>query len=247
MKLYHELAEYYFALEEKHRDIMEDIIFIQELLSRRENPDLLDLGCGTAEHLAILNESGIKCTGIDTSDSMLRIARLRHGDRIELYNEDMRFFNHKKKFDIVISLFGSFNYITEDSDINKVFSNTWYALKPGGIGVFEIWNALPIIKIREKPLSRVSRINYQGSEIERDRGFKLLNNPNKTIVEVNYNYKISGNETVRDRHVMRAFTKDEISRFLVDSGFRICGVYADSLRETFKDTSNAMVIHFQKA
>ena len=246
MKLYHELAEYYYALEEKHRNIDDDISLIESLLKHKKNPSLLDLGCGTGEHLFKLSKTGIKCTGIDASNSMLRIAKLRFPDSIEFKNEDMRFINFNKKFDLVISLFGSFNYITEDADINKVFKNTWDALKPDGIGLFEIWNSIPILKIKEKPVTKVSKINYRGKEIERERGFKLLNNMNKTLVEVDYNYIISRNENIKDRHLMRAFTKDEIADFIIDNGFRICNIFSNTLEEPYNPISNAIVIQFQK-
>ncbi len=246
MKLYHELAEYYFSLEEKHRNIDDDISLIESLLKFKKNPALLDLGCGTGEHLYRLSRAGIKCTGIDTSNSMLRIARLRFPDSIEFQLDDMRFFSFEKKFDIVISLFGSFNYITEDADIIKVFKNTWDAMKPDGTGLFEIWNSMPIIKIREKPVTRVSKINYKGKEIERERGFRLLNNSNKTLVEVDYNYVISKNENMTDRHIMRAFTKDEIADFITGNGFRICNFYANTMGAPYNPTSNAIVVHFQK-
>ncbi|MCU0822078.1 MAG: class I SAM-dependent methyltransferase [Spirochaetes bacterium] len=246
MKLYHELAEYYYSLEEQHRNIDDDISLIKSLVAYKKNPSLLDLGCGTGEHLSRLSRIGIKCTGIDTSASMLRIAKLRFPDSIEFQNQDMRFISYNKKFDIIICLFGSFNYITEDSDINNVFKNTWNALKPDGIGLFEIWNSIPILKIKEKPVSRVSRIDYGGKEIERERGFKLLNNLNKTLVEVNYNYIISKKETIKDRHIMRAYKKDEIADFIINNDFRICNFYANTLGEPYSPTSNAIVIRFQK-
>ncbi|HON15751.1 MAG TPA: hypothetical protein PLA51_04660 [Spirochaetota bacterium] len=51
MKLYKELAEYYFAIESNHRNIVFDIQFINSYLSKYQNPSVLDIGCGTGEHL----------------------------------------------------------------------------------------------------------------------------------------------------------------------------------------------------
>ena len=38
MKLYHELAEYYFAIENEHRDITNEIEFIRSLLHSKTAP-----------------------------------------------------------------------------------------------------------------------------------------------------------------------------------------------------------------
>ena len=86
----------------------------------------------------------------------------------------------------------------------------------------------------------------KGLKIERERGFKLLNNINKTIVEVNYNYIISDAEIIKDRHIMRAFSEKEITEFIVNNGFSICSIYSNTLKEPYSPTSNSIVIHFEK-
>ncbi len=247
MKLYNELAEYYFSFEEKHRDIIDDINFIKSLLPGIENPTLLDLGCGTGEHLNILKNHGIKCTGIDNSRSMLEIAKMRFPDSIEFIKEDIKHYTAYEDYDIVISLFGSVDYIIQDSDIIKMLGNLWEMLKPDGIGVWEIWNSVPLKTIKEKAITPVSNIRYKDLFIKRERGFKLLNYVDKTVVEVKYNYKIQNGQTITDRHVMRAFTKEEISEFLLYNGFQVCNIYSNTLMQPYSDTSNSIIVHFKKA
>lgn len=249
MKLYHELAEYYFSIEQNHRNINDDLDLVLELLSNRSNPSLLDLGCGTGEHLNALFKRGVNCVGLDNSRDMLTHARLRFPGTAQYIEGSMTDFDYFEEFDMVISLFGSFNYMLEDSQVESVFWNTWRALKPGGIGLFEIWNAIPIRKIREKPLDVVSQTRYHDNQIQRERGFTLLNYPSRTIVEVNYRYRVSSNgETseLQDRHIMRAFNRDEISGFIRDNGFTIRSMYANSLKEPYTDYSNRILIHFVK-
>jgi SAM-dependent methyltransferase len=204
MKLYHELAESYFAIENNHRDIHHDVSFIAALLRGRKHAMLLDLGCGTGEHLALLAQEGIRCTGIDISEDMVAAARTRF-PRIEFALSDMSDIEYENTFDIVISLFGSFNYLINDADIESMLLKIRKALKVGGLGVLEIWNSPPILKIKEKGIGPVSMTNHSGAMIKRERGFKLRNDPFKTVVEVNYQYTIDGSgghKTVRDRHIM---------------------------------------------
>ncbi|MCP4130331.1 MAG: class I SAM-dependent methyltransferase [bacterium] len=245
MKLYHELAEYYYSIENKHRDIHDDLSLIRSLLHNTKEPALLDLGCGTGEHLNQLSKYGIKCTGIDNSEDMLRIARLRFPGKIQFLKNDVTDFDFYDEFDIIISLFGSLNYLVENEDLDKAFWNAWRALKPGGLGLFEIWNTSPIAMIKQKEVSHVSTTKYNDTLIDRERGFRIVDNPSKTIVEVSYKYTVIdnlGSQTLHDRHLMRTFTKDEILVFLKNNGFTVRQVFANAVKEPYKDTSNKMLI-----
>jgi SAM-dependent methyltransferase len=249
MKLYHELAEWYFDIEKKHRDIHQDVAFIVNLLKKKKAPSLLDLGCGSGEHLALLSKAGVRCTGLDASEEMLVIARQRFPDGIEFIHSDMSDNNHENAFDMVISLFGSFNYLIHDAEIESLLVRARNAMKPGGIGVFEIWNSPPIRKIREKEISPVSTTRHGGTVIRRERGFKLRDDAFKSVVEVNYRYTIQdggGSRTVRDRHVMRSFTTGEIMGFLARAGFTVKNIYANFLSEPYQENSNRMVVLFAR-
>ncbi|MFH0974621.1 MAG: class I SAM-dependent methyltransferase [Spirochaetota bacterium] len=247
MKLYNELAEYYYAIENENRNINDDIRMIQSLTKNIKNPSLLDLGCGTGEHLDLLSKLEFNCTGIDSSSEMYKISRSRFHNSFIFLNEDMRRFDFYEKFDIIISLFGSVDYLIKDSEINKLLQNTWKALKPDGIGIFEIWNAVPIRKIKEKPLTFISKIKYNDKIIKRERGFELLEFQTQTIVKVTYNYIFPGSRIVKDKHIMRAFTCNEIEHFMKKNEFQVIAMYSNSLLEPYRDISNKIILHFKKS
>jgi len=249
MKLYNELAEYYFSIESNHRDIQYDIDLIRSYLPGINQPSVLDLGCGTGEHLSILKKFGINCVGIDSSKEMLKIALERNPVGIEFINSNFKKFDFYNQFDAVLCLFGSMAYLIKDNEIDNFFWNTWRALKPGGIGIFELWHSIPVKKIGNKPLSHISRTNYNDTIIERERGFTIINDNSRTIVQVDYIYKVISYEssgTYSDSHIMRAFTYDEISTFIKTNGFEIQNVFANSLKEKFSENSNKMLIVFKK-
>jgi SAM-dependent methyltransferase len=249
MKLYHELAEYYFAIENNHRDIAQDAAFLTGLLAGKTSPALLDLGCGTGEHLGLLAKAGVRCTGIDVSEEMILTARRRLPEGIDLFRSDMQDISFKNAFDAIICLFGSFNYLIFDADIEAMLGRVRAALKPGGVCVFEIWNSPPIKKIREKDVSPVSLTEYKGKNIRRERGFRMRDDTGRTVVEVTYRYTIEEEGTrtiVRDRHVMRTFTPGEFSRFLAGAGFTVTNIFANFLSEPYEENSNRMVVVFEK-
>ena len=251
MKLYHELAEFYFTIEDKHRDISQDAALVRRLLKDKKGTELtlLDLGCGSGEHMNLLSRMNIRCTGIDSSNDMLRIARKRFPDSGRYINADMTAFDCFEEFDAVISLFGSFNYLISDADVDMVCRNSWRALKPGGIGLFEIWNAPPIRAIANKEKNLVSISHYRGTRIGRERGFSLMPDPERTLVDVFYTYTLSRNgviEEVFDRHIMRAFTRDEIEGFITRNGLVMVNCYSNAMQDPYRETSNRILAHFAK-
>ncbi len=245
MRLYTDLAEYYFSIEKPHREIDNDITFIRSHLSGMEAPSLLDLGCGTGEHLGLLSKYGIRCTGLDSSPHMLEVARKRFPGNIRFIQGTINDFDFYEEFDIVISLFGSFNYLLENTEIDQALWNTWRALKDGGRMVLEIWSSLPIEQIKTKEMSHIATIHHGNDVIERNRGFRLLDHPGRSVVEVSYRYRINGgnnSEVIEDRHYMRTFTIDELTMFLTENGFAVEQLYGSFLKDPFSAKSNRMVI-----
>lgn len=77
--------------------------FIQSVTSPRAGERLLDVGCGTGEHLRMFREHGCEVTGLDVSPFMLARAREKLGNRAELYEgqaEDLPFSDNE--FDLVV-------------------------------------------------------------------------------------------------------------------------------------------------
>ena len=250
MKLYHQLAESYYSIESHHRDISHDISLVRSLLHSVREPALLDLGCGTGEHLASLSKYGINCTGVDSSADMIRVGRLRFPGKIRFEHSNITDIDYYNDFDLVTSLFGSMNYLLEDEEIDRAFWNIWRALKDDARALLEIWNSFPIKQIQKKDISRVSTTRFDGRTIVRERGFHVITDrPGKTVAEVDYRYTITGTgpmEILTDKHVMRSFTPEEISPFIISNGFTIKNIYVNSLKEPFQNLSNRMLLLLQK-
>ena len=249
MKLYSDLAEYYFVIEKNHRNIDSDISYITSVLQEFRSPKLLDIGCGTGEHLEILSQYAIQCTGIDNSEAMLAIAKKRFPLKIDFIRCDMTGFDYTKEFNAVLSLFGTFNYLIDDYAINRVLKNTYRSLKSGGMAIFEIWNAIPVMKIKKKEISRISSTFVKNKRIDRYRGFTITSRSMNCIVEVDYIYRIYDNgitQEIEDRHAMRAFTIEEMERFIHRNGFKIKYAYSNFARMPFEESSNRMVLHCEK-
>lgn len=249
MKLYNELSEYYFAIESKHRNFDEDIRLIKSLLPGDAKSKILDLGCGTGEHLAFLARNGFQCVGLDSSIEMINTAKSRNNFNVSYIHKDIKEFDFFEEFDLIFSLFGSFNYILNDNEIDNSLWNIWRALKPHGKCLLEIWNADPLLTIEQKPLAHVSTTLFNGAKIDRKRGFKILENTTRTIVEVFYDYSIFGDNNysdLKDKHIMRAYKQNEFDKFLTNNGFKILNTYSNSKKDHFHNNSNKQLIIFEK-
>ena len=51
MKLYTELAEYYYEIEKSGRKFQEEVLFLDEIYKKHKVQSVLDIGCGTGEHV----------------------------------------------------------------------------------------------------------------------------------------------------------------------------------------------------
>jgi SAM-dependent methyltransferase len=250
MKLYHQLADYYYIIEEQHREIHDEISFIRSYFVGRHMTSLLDLGCGSGEHLNRLVRYGIDCTGIDSSNDMITTAQQRFPGKVTFIHQDIRSFDYYESFDVIICIYGTFNYLHTDDDISNTLWNTYRALKDDGIAIFEVWNAVPLEQIQTKKISPVSTAIHDDTTIRRERGFTLMDTPKKNMVEVNFKYHIRENGTERevsDRHIMRIFRLEELRVFLQENGFNIRQVYSSYLKEPFTEHSSKIIIVADKS
>lgn len=110
--------------------------------SYNKTPKLIaDLGCGTGNVTERLANKGYDMIGIDISEDMLAEAREKayeNENQILYLLQDMREFELYGTVDIIISLFDSLNYITEEEDLLKVFKLVNNYLEPKGLFIFDL-------------------------------------------------------------------------------------------------------------
>lgn len=99
----------------------------------------VDLGCGSGIWLRELHESGFAVFGVDVSPAMIELARRRVPEgRFQCVNLAAA---RLPPCDVVTSLGECLNYIGEDgakTDLPKLFTRVWRALRPGGLFVFDL-------------------------------------------------------------------------------------------------------------
>jgi SAM-dependent methyltransferase len=104
---------------------------------RPEARTLLDVGCGTGQHLSHLKDQ-IRVEGLDISEDLLAIARERLPG-VVFHQGDMIDFDLRKTFDVVICLFGSITYVRTRANLDRAVSCLSRHVSPGGLLVIEPW------------------------------------------------------------------------------------------------------------
>jgi trans-aconitate methyltransferase len=99
---------------------------------------LLDVGCGTGQHLALLGEHFEDLAGVDASAAMLEVASARLPD-VELTHGDMREFSLAGRFDVVVSLFSAVGYMADEHELTLAVGAMAAHLNPGGVLVVDGW------------------------------------------------------------------------------------------------------------
>ncbi|MFN2582520.1 MAG: trans-aconitate 2-methyltransferase [Candidatus Dormibacteria bacterium] len=99
---------------------------------------LLDVACGTGQHLARLRR-WYDVEGLDISRDMLMIARERLGGDVPLGLADMRTFDLGRTFDAVTCLFSSIGYLDDVGQLRRTMQRFAAHLNPGGVLVVDGW------------------------------------------------------------------------------------------------------------
>lgn len=102
--------------------------------------NVLEMACGTgnlSEHLA---KARYDLTCFDISEDMLSYAyeKLRRYKNVDIMRQDMITFDINKRFDAVLSICDSINYIRGKDDLVRTFQNAYNHLEDGGIFIFDI-------------------------------------------------------------------------------------------------------------
>jgi len=118
----------------KEAEVVKDII---KQFEKRQSKTLLDIGCGTGEHLKYLTLD-FQCTGIDINRDMIGIAKNKVPNA-KFKVADMVNFRLKERFDVTICLFSSIGYVENFNNLVKTLENFYKHLNKEGLVMVEPW------------------------------------------------------------------------------------------------------------
>ncbi len=218
------ISRYYDSIY-SDKDYVKEVSFIEGIFENFGKPKkILELGCGTGNYTKIFAVRGYSITGVDLSESMLRVAQQKCACRFIKGN--MRDIELNDEFDACLAMFAVMGYVTTNSDVVKTLRNIHRHLKQDGLFVFDVWNGLAVL--RQLPETRVKTIEKGEEKIVRIATPTLRTFEH--ICEVNYkllaiNMKDRKYKEFAEKHVMRFYFPQEVAFMLAETGFevlRIC-------------------------
>ncbi|GGV39840.1 hypothetical protein GCM10010182_75330 [Actinomadura cremea] len=137
---------------------------------RRHRPDarsLLDVACGTGEHLVHLREMFPATEGLEYTGQMLGLARRKLGDDLPLHSGNMCDFDLGRRFDAAISMFASIAYLRTVEQLGQAVDCIARHVEPGGVLAVEPWHfpeaflegyvSTSVVRDGDLTISRMSR------------------------------------------------------------------------------------------
>jgi SAM-dependent methyltransferase len=227
LNVFQEYAAYYDLLNQD-KDFAREANFVHRLIQREmpEARSLLDLGCGTGAHAAILAQMGYSVHGVDQSSKMLALADRRRQalapevcDRLFFEQNDLRTLRLNKTFDVIVLLFHVISYQTSDADLQATFSTVAAHLNRNGIVLFDLWYG-PAVLV-DPPALRVK--TFEDENFHVSRVANPLMRPSENLVDVHYQIAVTEKATGRyqeftEIHRMRYLFKPELDNFLQEAG-----------------------------
>ena len=180
--MYKQLAKYYdeiyhFKNYQKEAEKIETLI---QQHKKSSGNQLLDVACGTGNHIAYLKEH-YTVEGLDFSPDMLRIARKKHPD-VAFHTGDMTSFKLKKRFDVITCLFSAIGHVKTKTRMRRAVRNMANHLQPGGLMILEPW---------------ITPANFRTGRI----GWDFVDKPNLKIARVNIS-KVRGPISAFEYHYL---------------------------------------------
>ena len=204
--------------------------------NKREN--MLELAAGSGMLTQYFFNEFKNIDALDISPDMLNVfAEKYDNDNVNLIYYDMVEFENPDKYDLIVILLDSINYVTDPKELQKLFDNCYKNLKDGGLLVFDINS--------EYKMKEVFGSNCYVYEYE-DIFYTWDNFYEDDLIDMHLNFFVENKDGSYDRiyeyQLERVYTVDQVSQKVKEAGFHDIKTYdeddfgpvkADSLRILF--------------
>ena len=196
--------------------------FVSKQLKRFNVKTVLELACGSGLYLFPLKKAGFDIEGLDISKKMLDVAR-KKSKIIKLYQQDMKKFNTKKKYDAILILNSGLGLLPNHSLIDKVIKQCQKNLNDNGIFLIDLPNHKK--EIKESNFNQ-SYKQYKISNGKIDLIFHDYKKDNKWISEW-HGFVKQGNKLsqFKEYYEELIFFPSKVEKSLKKHGFKILAVF----------------------
>jgi SAM-dependent methyltransferase len=210
------------------KDYAGEVDLVERLLAKHgvAGPQsILDLGCGTGNHVLPLGERGHRVTGVDRSPGMLAQARakaatLNLAHAPEFIAGDVRRLDLGRRFDVALMMFMVLGYQYENADLVAALAGLRRHLAPAGLFIFDVWNGLAVLA--QRPGERTVEVRDGDTKIVRRTHTRL--EPMAQLCHVHFDIErtdAAGTTAWEETHTVRFFFPQELDLVLRCNGMRL--------------------------
>jgi SAM-dependent methyltransferase len=180
---------------------------------------VLELGCGTGKFGPKFSMDDYEIYGMDKSLEMLKIAKVRAYKNYHIFCGDIRKFALSKTIDFIFSVHDTFNYILDYDDFSRALHCVHSCMNNDSIFLFDLTTEY---NIKKNFHNKLLTFQIKGTTIqwynEYDAHSKILYSKMTFTMH---------NNTLKEEHLQRLYTIDEILPLIEQCGFTVVDIVGD--------------------
>lgn len=217
--MYNQLATIYDSLVKDDQATQDWVAFV---LRHADANSYLEVACGSGEITIALANKGKHIDASDISEQMLEKAKEKTSSNfIHFSHQDLRNLNTEKKYDVVLCLCDSLNYVLEDKEIQGFFQTSYDSLEVKGTLIFDVHSIDRIEEFKDEFLEEGHLDGYDYEWSIESHG---------DMIYQNFLFFDEEGKTTHEQHVQRVYDPTVLEQWLVNVGFTI-DVYTDFTQE----------------
>jgi trans-aconitate methyltransferase len=234
-------AEYYdkYMSHVSYSDWLDMILRWCKKFMDRQPEAVLELACGTANISEQLIYQGFSVDACDLSPFMLHVAE-RKLFKPKLFRHDMAVpLNITNRYDLILCLFDSINYLLEERAIETMLNSAWQALRAGSLLVFDISTIMnsqtyfadttQYTTLRDGYM--VHRAEFKPHANRQTSRLTLFRKHNDVF------------HRLEECHTQRVYRLDEVLRLIADTPFDLQGIFSPETRNNLLSRRNSDLDH----
>lgn len=207
----------------------------KEYKIKKEN--MLELAAGSGMLTKYFFDEFENIDALDISPDMLNVfAKKYDNDNVNLIYYDMVEFENPDKYDLIVILLDSINYVTDPKDLQKLFDNCYKNLKDEGLLVFDINS--------EYKMTQVFGSNCYVYEYE-DIFYTWDNFYEDDLVDMHLNFFVENEDGSYDRiyeyQQERIYKTNEVTKMVEQAGFKDIKTYDEDDFGNVKEDSQRIL------
>lgn len=215
--LYSSLAPLYKFIYDRHFDYEEQFSIVENTVPD-DTTSILEVGCGTGQLLALLDDEYDHVVGVDLNEEMVAFAR-EAAPAAEVIAADMKTVDLGTDFDAIVMLGRVFPHARTDEEGSELLRNCYAHLQPGGVIVF---NTFDVRGLKDGHMAEETFSSPDYSVTRTTEGFVTDFEAGRWGFTAEYTItdQETGETAVTDETMhLRAHSPSELEAYLESSGF----------------------------